>query len=100
VAVVEVARDVVCGECEQTFQLSARNDREHRRRGTVPRCYDCRHPLKPPDEAELARLREWWLERFTLDELRDLARCIWPGGAESRSKLTAIAEDGERARAA
>jgi hypothetical protein len=24
--------------------------------------------------------RQWWLERFTLDELRSLAGAIWPNG--------------------
>jgi len=34
----------------------------------------CRRPPHPkPTEAD----REWWLERFTLEELAELADAIW-----------------------
>jgi hypothetical protein len=69
---------VVCGQCQQTFQLSSRNERAHRRRGTAPICFDCRHPLKVPTAEERLALRSWWLERYPRAELEEMARMIWP----------------------
>ncbi len=33
-------------------------------------------PARPPDPAEPERYRKWWLERYTLDELRELRRLL------------------------
>jgi hypothetical protein len=33
----------------------------------------CRHPPKPPDPRRVAAMRQWWLDRFSLEELR-----AWP----------------------
>jgi hypothetical protein len=44
-----------------------------------PRCARCRGyggEPKPPTEA----MRRYWLERFSLEEIRELADTIWPGG--------------------
>ena len=39
---VEAAVLVLCGECGDRFELSARRARIHRNEGTQPRCADCR----------------------------------------------------------
>jgi len=64
--------------CGNVFSLSARNTREHRRRGTVPICRNCRLSAKPPDPEEAERLRRWWLEEsgFTLDHLVEISEMI------------------------
>lgn len=74
---VEAARLVSCAKCGESFELSARNARIHRARGTQPTCAGCRHPRsapKPPTATE----RAWWLERFTPDEIREFAEAFWP----------------------
>ena len=56
---VEAPVLVRCCECGDRFQLSARNMRANRRRGTLPRCRPCRLPgmqTKPT-----AVMRVWWL---------------------------------------
>ena len=30
--------------------------------------------------SEIVEHRRWWLERYTLDEIRELAGAIWPDG--------------------
>jgi hypothetical protein len=37
-------------------------------------CSDCRHSHPKPTESD----REFWLERFTLAEIHELAEAIWP----------------------
>jgi hypothetical protein len=75
--VVKAARELVCGDCGDAFSISAHTLRMHRRAGTEPICHDCRHPRREPTPAEAARLRAWWLQRFTLDECREIAEAIW-----------------------
>lgn len=58
-------------ECGVTFTLSARREYEHRKTGTRPRCPDCRSRRPPVQVTE--SMRRWWLDRFTLDEIRELA---------------------------
>jgi hypothetical protein len=64
---------VTCADCGQPFELSARNEYGHRRRGTLPRCHACRFPPKPPSARVLAEMRRWWIARYGLEELRS-----WP----------------------
>jgi hypothetical protein len=45
-----------------------------RTRGLEPRCEWCRRPTAPVSEAD----RPWWLERFSLEEIRVMAAAIWP----------------------
>jgi hypothetical protein len=56
--------------------LSARNVRAARERGEEPRCRRCRGivDVKPATEED----RRYWLDRFTLDEIRAMAGAIWP----------------------
>jgi hypothetical protein len=73
---VEPGHRVTCGTCGCRFALSARNERAWRARGEAPVCGDCRHPPKPPAVTE--GMRRYWIERFTLDEIRELARGLEP----------------------
>jgi hypothetical protein len=74
--VVELAREFTCPGCGERSELSAKNMREHRRRGTVPICRDCRLPPARPDPEEAERLRRWWLARYSVDELREIGELI------------------------
>jgi hypothetical protein len=66
---------VRCGGCGDVFQLSVRNEYEHRRKGTTPKCQICRRPPKPLTRAERERYRAWWLEESGLSrrELHEIA---------------------------
>jgi predicted RNA-binding Zn-ribbon protein involved in translation (DUF1610 family) len=64
---------VPCATCGEDFPLSARKVREHRRSGAPHVCRDCRFPAKPIDARRQEALRQWWLDRFTMEELRS-----WP----------------------
>jgi hypothetical protein len=67
---------VSCGDCGCSFELSARNARGHRHRGTTPQCARCRYWAKEPKVTPA--MRRWWLDRFTLDEIREMAAELWP----------------------
>ena len=75
-----------CPDCGGWFELAARNARNHRNPGTRPRCRRCRLPGVQPKPT--AALRRWWLQRFTLDELQELAAAIWGGDFRVRSDRT------------
>jgi hypothetical protein len=62
---------VRCSECDAGFELSARREYEHRKAGKRPVCRDCRSHRAPIVVTE--SLRRWWLDRYTLDEIRELA---------------------------
>jgi hypothetical protein len=68
---------VRCRDCGGRFELTARNARTWRTRGLEPQCVDCRRTRRELSPAEAARLRAWWLQRFTLDECREIAEAIW-----------------------
>ena len=61
---------VTCPECLVGFELSARNARAHRSNATTPRCASCRSAREP---RVTPAHRRWWLDRYTLDEIRELA---------------------------
>jgi hypothetical protein len=67
-------KTVVCGDCEYSFEISARREYDWRRKGRQPVCEPCRRPPKPVTEED----RQWWLERFSLDEIRQIAVALWP----------------------
>lgn len=80
---VEIPVEVECDACGIDFVLSARNHRNHVRRGTSPRCGECRHgraPREGPDEED----RRFWRERFSIEEICMLAWAIWPERASVR----------------
>jgi hypothetical protein len=64
---------VSCGDCGGSFELSARRARIYRNEGTAPRCADCRSAREP---VVTPALRDYWLDRYTLDEIRELAACL------------------------
>lgn len=72
---VEAARLVVCEGCGAAFELSARNVRANRQAGKPLRCRRCRGTSETRTATEADK--RWWLERFTLDEIRQLAEAIW-----------------------
>jgi hypothetical protein len=71
--VVEAPVVHVC-EFGTRFELSARNTRIHRNRGMSPKCDRCRYGAKPPKVTEA--MRRYWLDCFTLDEIRQMAGAI------------------------
>jgi hypothetical protein len=73
---VEAPRAVICGGCGTSLNLSARNVRACRQRGQEPVCAFCRRSPKPVDEATAERMRRWWLERYSIDELLELGRLV------------------------
>jgi hypothetical protein len=69
---VEAPREIVCASCGSRYLLSARNVRAWRQRGETPVCARCRHPAKPVDPATMIRMRRWWLDRYSIEELLEL----------------------------
>ena len=68
---------MACGDCGGSFELSARRARAYRSAGSAPRCAGCRSTREPK---VTPAMRRYWLDRFTLDELRELAAGLWPNG--------------------
>lgn len=64
---------IPCGRCGGAIILSSRRARVWRDRGQLPICAACRRPKAT--EA----MRRWWLERFSLEEILEMAAAIWPG---------------------
>ena len=67
-------KTVTCGDCGDSFELSARNEYGWRKRGLQPVCVDCRRPPKPVTEVD----RSYWTARFTMDEITAMGCGIWP----------------------
>jgi hypothetical protein len=63
---------VQCGLCGCRYLLSTRRAREHRVRGTQPECRECRLSRKVQVRVTES-MRRYWLDRYTLDEIRELA---------------------------
>jgi hypothetical protein len=78
---IEAPVTLTCSECGDPFTLSARRARGWRDRDPV--CGDCRSAGRELTEAERAELRDWWLARFTFDELLEIGGLIWPELAET-----------------
>ncbi len=64
-----------CRECEDSLALSASSAGRYRRDGREPVCGNCRRPKL--SERQQAKLRAWWLKRFSEDELYEIGRMIW-----------------------
>ena len=71
-----------CG-CGAQFELSARNARGHRVKGTTPKCRDCRYGRDAAPRATEA-MRRWWLQRFSIEEIRELGRELDSLGGSDR----------------
>jgi hypothetical protein len=67
---------VRCGECGDDFHLSNRNARRHKIARTEPRCERCRFPARPLEPEERARLEAWGRERFSEEELVEMAGAL------------------------
>lgn len=69
VSTIEPTRDVICPMCGGRRRVSGR----HARRSPV--CSLCRHPakIKAPEDKD----RRFWLERFSDDEILDIAHGIF-----------------------
>jgi DNA-directed RNA polymerase subunit RPC12/RpoP len=63
---------VVCADCGVDYLLGRCTALEHERQGVPNRCTHCRHPRRT-DAAQVEAAKAWWLERFTLAEIRS-----WP----------------------
>ena len=59
--------------CGARFALSARNARAARARGREPICPDCRSVRNRAPIKVTPALRRYWLDRFTREEIRELA---------------------------
>jgi hypothetical protein len=64
---------VACSDCGVTYELSLRNEYEHRRSGKPHRCRTCRLPGTEISRDRVEDAKRWWLAHYTLDELRG-----WP----------------------
>jgi hypothetical protein len=60
--------------CGSLVTISSRRSRDHVRLGTNPRCQSC-WPIARIVVTDA--LRTYWLERYSPDEIRDLAAGIW-----------------------
>ena len=79
---VEAQRQVVCPGCGDVRWLSARNARDVVRGERPGLCTRCRFPPRTSAE-EREAFCCWWLERFTDEELADLALALGVEGASS-----------------
>ena len=61
---------VRCSSCLGLRTLS------HRNRDSIALCPDCRRGEVLPRET----FRDWWLQRFSLEECAAMARAIWGSG--------------------
>lgn len=68
---------VRCEGCGDHFELSTRSAQRYASEGREPRCTICRRPCTPLSDDERRRFSAWWRERFSLEEIRELADAIW-----------------------
>lgn len=66
---------VRCPECGDTREITARQLRRTRQDGRQPLCNICLHsdPRTPPTQEHY----DYWLERFTIEEIREIGTMIW-----------------------
>lgn len=69
-AVQDAPRVFECPECGARTTVRGKQAREHARDGSRPACAVCRLRARVVVTPEL---RLWWLLRFSLDEIRELA---------------------------
>lgn len=85
----------MCEDCGRPFSVRARALRAIRAGDRSERCGFCIHgsPLVVTDE-----LRRWWLERFSMEEIRLMGRAIEEtAGAEWRSGFLFLVPGAEQA---
>jgi hypothetical protein len=64
---------VECDDCGAGFELSVRQEYQHRREGKPLRCRICRLPGTEISRERVEDAKRWWLAHYSLDELRS-----WP----------------------
>lgn len=95
---------VACSVCSLQYDVSGRTFRDIKAKRVQPRCG--LHRRSDPagssrdEHTRVARYRRWWLERFTMEEIREMAVAIAPFPSQRAprmgSALTASAEPGPR----
>lgn len=70
---------VACGVCGLYFDASPRSARDYRAGRTPPRCMLHRARGARP-QTRTAELRRFWLDRFSREEIVDMAHALFPRG--------------------
>ncbi len=88
-------RELLC-DCGTSFTINARTLRRARSEDRTPVCFDCRpvgggrRAARPrgrgPGAPTADELQRWWIEDsgLGLDELLEIAACLWGGGPAVR----------------
>jgi hypothetical protein len=69
----ELFYDVKCPSCDVPRRVTARTERRIRSGENSGWCDHCRYQTEPKVTEEL---KQWWLERYTLDEIQVLGRAL------------------------
>jgi hypothetical protein len=77
---------VRCDDCGGDFELSTSHVRHMRAQGRELRCRSCRTTGEGPQPTEAHR--RWWLDRFSLDEIRFMASAFWPADGAAKADRT------------
>lgn len=65
---------VRCATCGDIDTVTDRQYRRKQQQGRVHICRLCRlTPVKPPNQSHY----NYWLQRFTMEEIREMGRAIW-----------------------
>ena len=65
---------VACSSCGDLYGVAPRTFRDMRLRQRLPLCHFCRSPrVVAPTESQ----RAWWLERFTIAEIIEMAEAFY-----------------------
>lgn len=77
-----------CSVCHIRFDVSARSHRDIKAGRKDPRCVmHARRNARP--ETVVATHRRYWLDRFSIDEIVEMATAIWPRPRIGPLSLTA-----------
>lgn len=87
---------VQCEVCHLAFDCSARSGRDIKAGRVQPRCV--LHRRRRRKGTVTATMRRYWLDRFTMDEIREMAEAFWPlpsqrAAVRDAARLTASAND-------
>jgi hypothetical protein len=75
--------ELVC-DCGRPFTLNTRSLRRARSRGRRPVCGSC----KPVGVGDSEAMQQWWLRRFTIEELREIGFLLWPELRPEGTRMT------------
>jgi hypothetical protein len=82
---------VACEVCGLAFDASLRSARDYRAGRAEPRCMLHRKRKPLSKRTTIATYRRWWLDRFTLEEIIEMATAMWPRDAQRKAGLLASA---------